>query len=231
MLEKNVHRSKIFPHPEQTSALQPGTWGVTYRWKVRLLGKASGGGFFRACVTAYTFEKAWIIGHVAPCVYHVGVYTPKCLGNSDGLGRLEIFWFFDGLEKPFFSGPCVYHVGVYTPKCLGNSDGLEIFWAFFYRLHMGSMECLVSIYFISILFLFFSYRLLYSIKLKVYILYIPYTKVEMAPQTSEKHMKKQGSELPPQKNHEQGIHSTIHGYTLPRHSTTRQRPLIGRDDW
>ena len=179
---------------------------------------------------AYTFEKAWIIGHVAPCVYHVGMYTPKCLGNSDGLGRLEIFWVFDGLEKPFFSGPCVYHVGVYTPKCLGNSDGLEIFWAFFYRLHMGSMECLVSIYFISILFLFFSYRLLYSIKLKVYILYIPYTKVEMAPQTPEKHMKKQGSELPPQKNHEQGIHSTIHGYTLPRHSTTRQRPLIGRDD-
>ena len=167
-------------------------YSVTYRWKVRLLGKASGGVFFRACVTAYTFEKAWIIGHVAPCVYHVGVYTPKCLGNS---------------------------------------DGLEIFWAFFYRLHMGSMECLVSIYFISILFLFFSYRLLYSIKLKVYILYIPYTKVEMAPQTSEKHMKKQGSELPPQKNHEQGIHSTIHGYTLPRHSTTRQRPLIGRDDW
>ena len=162
-----------------------------------------------------------------------------CLVVFDGLGcleifwvfdGLEIFWFFDGLEKPFFSGPCVYHVGVYTPKCLGNSDGLEIFWAFFYRLHMGSMECLVSIYFISILFLFFSYRLLYSIKLKVYILYIPYTKVEMAPQTPEKHMKKQGSELPPQKNHEQGIHSTIHGYTLPRHSTTRQRPLIGRDD-
>jgi len=129
-------------------------------------------------------------------------------GCHEWLGRLEIFWvfdgleifwFFDGLEKPFFSGPCVYHVGVYTPKCLGNSDGLEIFWAFFYRLHMGSMECLVSIYFISILFLFFSYRLLYSIKLKVYILYILYTKVEMAPQTSEKHMKKQGSELPPPK--------------------------------
>ena len=141
-------------------------------------------------------------------VYHVGMYTPKCLGNSDGPvfdGLKNVFFQAYTFEKAWIIGhvaPCVYHVGVYTPKCLGNSDGLgrlEIFWAFFYRLHMGSMECLVSFYFISILFLFFSYRLLYSIKLKVYILYIPYTKVEMAPQTSEKHMKKQGSEPPPPK--------------------------------
>ena len=29
-------------------------------------------------------EKAWIMGPVAPCVYHVGVYTPQSRGNSDG---------------------------------------------------------------------------------------------------------------------------------------------------
>ena len=43
-----------------------------------------------------------------------------------------------------------------------------------------------------------------------------YTKVEITPQTPENHMKKEGSELLPPKTHEQGIHSTIHRYTLPR---------------
>ena len=43
-----------------------------------------------------------------------------------------------------------------------------------------------------------------------------YTQVEITPQTPENHMKKEGSELLPPKTHEQGIHSTIHRYTLPR---------------
>ena len=43
-----------------------------------------------------------------------------------------------------------------------------------------------------------------------------YTQVEMTPQTPENHMKKQGNNSPPPKNHEQCIHSTIHRYTLPR---------------
>ena len=37
---------------------------------------------------------------MAPCVYHAGMYTPKCLGNSDGLGRLEIFEAFF-LQAPY----------------------------------------------------------------------------------------------------------------------------------
>ena len=42
-------------------------------------------------------EKAWKIGHVAPCVYHVGVYTPKSLGNSDSQEN-HFFHFFPGMH-------------------------------------------------------------------------------------------------------------------------------------
>ena len=44
-------------------------------------------------------EKAWKIGHVAPCVYHVGVYTPKSLGNSDGSRLFGLYFFSHSIEE------------------------------------------------------------------------------------------------------------------------------------